>query len=67
MDFSDFTEFFDIEPDEDAVSISGWMAELLGRMPETGDVLSYDELKLEVMSTDNHRVSSLKVEIEKSE
>ncbi len=67
VDFSDFTEFFDIEPDEDAVSISGWMAELLGRMPETGDVLSYDELKLEVMSTDNHRVSSLKVEIEKSE
>ncbi len=67
VDFTDFTEFFDIEPEIDAVSISGWLAELLGRMPEMGDTISCEGLNMEVMSTENHRVCTLSVTIEKKE
>ncbi len=66
VDFADFIEFFDIKPEEDAVSISGWVAELLGRMPEAGDSFSYDGLSMEVTATENHRICTLCVKKEKS-
>lgn len=68
VDFEDFARFFGIKCDDEIFSINGWAAEILGRMPEAGDSFSWDNLKLEISETENHRITALNVTIlEKNE
>lgn len=61
--FEDFTEFFGLKDDEDIVSVSGWAAEVLGRMPEIGDCFRFENLDVEITASENHRLSEIKVSI----
>lgn len=58
---ADFCDFFDIETDSEAVSLNGWVIELLDRMPITGDCVSYENLSITVVSTDFHRLAQVEV------
>lgn len=63
VDFEDFTRFFGIKYEDEAFSISGWAAELLGRMPGPGDSFDYDRLHVEVLEADGHRISTVRVTV----
>lgn len=61
IDLDDFVSFFDIDSDSEKASLSGWVAEQLGRIPEDGDVFRYEDLTIKVVSTDQHWASELEV------
>ena len=43
------------------VSVSGWVMEQFGRVPEQGDQLTYKGLEIEVTKVDNHHVDEIRV------
>ena len=51
---SDFCEFFSLahEPETDASTVNGWLTEQCGRIPDEGDVFSYENLTLKVTKSD---------------
>ena len=59
--FDDFCDFFEIEEETDNVSVGGWVTELLGKLPEVGDEVTFENLKLLVTEVDSHRVENIKV------
>ncbi len=59
--FDDFCDFFDIEEESDNVSVGGWVTELLGKLPEVGDAVTFENLKLVVTEVDSHRVENVEV------
>lgn len=61
-DFEDFKMFFDIDAESEAVSVSGWVAEQLEKVPEKDDNFEYENLKIAVIDTESHRASLLRVE-----
>ena len=62
-DLEDFKTFFDIEVEAESVSVSGWVAEMLEKIPESNDSFKFENLKITVSATDSHRASLLKVEV----
>lgn len=63
-DLDKLERMFDVDVDDcDTNSISGWVMEMLGRIPEEGDSFEYDNLHVTVTSTDAHRVLEIEVEI----
>ncbi len=64
-DFEDFVQYFDLEDDEEVEvnSVSGWIAEELGKMPEAGDSFSYQHIDIKVMEVENHRVNKIQVDV----
>ncbi len=61
VDFEDFADFFNIEKEQDMFSLSGWLSEKMGKMPEAGDVLEYNDLRITVLKAEYHRVLELDV------
>ena len=59
--FDDFCDFFDIEEESDNVSVGGWVTELLGKLPEVGDEVTFGKLKLLVTEVDSHRAENIEV------
>ena len=59
--FDDFCDFFEIEEETDNVSVGGWVTELLGKLPEVGDEVTFENLKLLVTKVDSHRAENIKV------
>lgn len=59
--FDDFCDFFDIEEESDNVSVGGWVTELLGKLPEVGDEVTFENLKLVVTEVDSHRAENIEV------
>lgn len=59
--FDDFCDFFDIEEESDNVSVGGWVTELLGKLPEVGDEVTFEDLKLVVTEVDSHRAENIEV------
>ncbi len=60
-DFEDFEEFFDIKAETEMVSVSGWISEMLGKIPEIGESFEYENLKITVKEVDSHTVSFAEV------
>ena len=60
-DFEDFKEFFDIKAETVMVSVSGWISEMLGKIPEIGESFEYENLKVTVKEVDSHTVSFAEV------
>ena len=52
---------FDLEIDSEADTVSGWVIEQLGHIPSTGERFTYDNLTVEVTSTDSKRVLEITV------
>ncbi len=64
VNLEDFAEKFDIDTeDAESVSLGGWIAEQLGKVPEENDSFEFENLVITVTECDDHRVISAKVEI----
>ena len=64
MDFDDFAAYFHLKTDSEMVSVSGWVMEQFGRVPEAGDSFTLDGLRVEVTRVENHRIEEIHVERE---
>ncbi len=67
MDFEDFAENFHLDADTEMVSVSGWVMEQLGRVPETGDEFTCGNangtLHVQVTRVDGHRADEIRVTV----
>ncbi len=61
MDFDDFAAFFQLKTDSEMVSVSGWVMEQFGRVPEAGDSFTFDDLAVRVTRVENHRIEEIQV------
>ncbi|MCU6696647.1 hemolysin family protein [Laedolimicola ammoniilytica] len=61
MDFEEFAEYFKLNDESEMVSVSGWVMEQFGRVPEQGDQLTYKGLEIEVTKVGNHHVDEIRV------
>lgn len=58
---SDLFDRFSLRGDVDSSSISGWVLEQLGRVPEEGDRFTYENLDVTVTRVDNRRILEIRV------
>ena len=63
LDLQEMCRFFEIKEESESTSISGWVMEQLGRIPNVGDKFVYKHLSVSVTATDCHRV--LEIEVKK--
>lgn len=63
VDFEDFCKFFGISDDTEMVSLSGWLAEQLGTVPEKGDSFTYSNIHVRIAEVDSHRVVRITVRV----
>lgn len=61
VDFEDFCEFFGISDETEMVSLSGWLSERLGKIPERGDYFEYGNLSVRILAVEGHRVEQISV------
>ncbi len=61
MDFEDFAAYFHLKTDSEMVSVSGWVMEQFGQVPEVGDSFSFANLHVTVTKVDNHRIEQIQV------
>jgi len=59
VNFEDFCDFFEIDSDSESISLSGWVMEQLGRIPEKNDSFVFGNLNIKVTETDFHRATKL--------
>ena len=68
MDFEEFCDFFEIATETEMNSVGGFVMEQLGKVPETGDKFTFENLDVEVVETDEKRASLVTVTVnEKTE
>ncbi len=53
--------FFDIREEPDAATVNGWIMEQLGKIPEPGDVFTYNRLTVEVVKVAERRTEELRI------
>ena len=59
---NDLCEYFDLgEIDSDSATVGGWVIDMLGKVPDTGDELTYKNLQITVDKTEFRRITELKV------
>ncbi|MBO5415585.1 MAG: HlyC/CorC family transporter [Clostridia bacterium] len=63
MNFEDFCKEFDIEAESQSISLGGWVAEQLERIPEAGDSFDFGKLHVTVTDTDTNRASLIEIKI----
>ena len=65
MDLEDMLSKFGFKPDEDtdSVSVSGWVTEKFGHIPEAGETFTFENLTIEVLKTDHKQVLEIKVTV----
>ena len=61
-DLYELDRFFQLDVKSDCTSISGWVMEQLGRIPEVGDRFAYEDLQVTVTETDHHRVMEVEIQ-----
>ena len=61
MDLEDFAAYFHVKTGSEMVSVSGWVMEQFGRVPEVGDGFTCGDLQVEVMRVENHRIEEIRV------
>ena len=60
-DLSDLFDLFSIRGECDANTVSGWVMEQVGRVPEAGDRFQADDLDVTVTKVDHRRVMEIRV------
>ena len=65
MDIEDMLSEFGFKPEEDSdsVSVSGWVTEKFGHIPEPGETFTFENLTIEVLKTDHKQVLEIKVTV----
>ena len=61
VNLDDFSEFFSVEIESDAVSLGGLVMELHEELPEVGDIVICAGLEITVAEMDSHRVVAAEV------
>ncbi len=61
MDLADFAAYFRLKTDSEMVSVSGWVMEQFGRVPEAGDSFTCGDLRVQVTRVENHRIEEIHV------
>ena len=61
MDFEEFADYFKLDEESEMVSVSGWVMEQFGHVPEVGDSFTCGDLQVEVMRVENHRIEEIRV------
>ena len=61
MDFDEFAAYFQLKTDSEMTSVSGWVMEQFGRVPESGERISTGPLDVLVTKVDNHRIEEIQV------
>ena len=59
-------ELCGLELGEDLNTVNGWIMNNLGKLPQEGDIVNYQNLQLEVLSVNNKRVDKFKVFLNKN-
>ena len=62
-DLTDLFDLFKIKGECDSNTISGWVMEQIGRVPEEGDRFVSDGLDVTVTKVDHRRVLEIRVEV----
>ena len=62
-DLDEMFELFEIEGESDSNTVSGWVMDELGKIPEEGDEFDYGNLHVTVTETDNQRVIAINVRV----
>jgi CBS domain containing-hemolysin-like protein len=59
---NDLCDYFDLdEIESDSATVGGWVIEMLGKIPDVGDELTYENLHITVTQTDSRRITELKI------
>lgn len=61
VSLADVAEHFEIELETEALSFGGLFAEVLGKVPEKGDRLTFGGLDMTVTDTDLHRITEVRI------
>ena len=61
MDFDEFAAYFQLKADSEMTSVSGWVMEQFGRVPESGERISAGPLDVLVTKVDNHRIEEIQI------
>lgn len=61
MDFDEFAAYFQLKADSEMTSVSGWVMEQFGRVPESGERITAGPLDVLVTKVDNHRIEEIQV------
>ncbi len=64
---NDLYDLFTIRGESDASTVSGWVMEEMGRVPEVGDHFVYQNLDVTVTTVEQHRVLEVQVVVIKDE
>ena len=67
MNFEDFCKQFEFEAESQSISIGGWVAEQLEKIPEEGDSFDFEKLHVTVKATDSNRASLLEITVTEEE
>ena len=62
-DLDDLYDLFQLTGECDAATVSGWVLEQMGRVPETGDRFTWENLDVTVTRAEHHRVLEIRVEV----
>lgn len=58
---TDLYDLFSIKGERDCTTVSGWVMEEIGRVPEEGDAFTYENLDVTVTKVDHRRVMEIRV------
>ena len=61
VDLDKMSKFFDVDCEADCTTVSGWVMEQLGRIPNEGDTFTWENLDVTVTDTDYRRVLEIEV------
>ena len=61
MELDDLAAYFRLKTDSEMVSVSGWVMEQFGRVPEAGEDFTCGELTVEVTRVENHRIEEIRI------
>ena len=59
---NDLCEYFNLGTvDSESATVGGWVIDMLGKVPDMGDELTYGNLQITVAKTEFRRITELKV------
>ena len=61
MSFDDFADYFGLRSDSNMASVSGWVMEQFGRLPETGASFDFETLHVQITRIANHHIEQIRV------
>ena len=64
MSFDDFADYFGLKSDSDMASVSGWVMEQFGRLPDSGASFDFEGLHVQITRVANHHIEQIRVSMD---